>query len=112
SASHQDLRTHVRAGDDVHRVHQGLDQAEPPTAVVAARVTPAATVANLDRDLVTGEGGIDLHRRITGTICMFDRVRTRLVAGEDDVVALGLARLALGQPAPQCTAEGSQLERL
>src|SRR6185503_20090618 len=92
------------------RVHDRLDEPQAAAAVVPTWLPPAAEVPDGYRDLAFRQGRLHLDRAVPRTICVLDRIRKRLVAGEDDVVALFIVRFAGSQPAPQLAPQGSKRE--
>ena len=107
-SDHPNLRALVRGRYHADRVHDRLHQAQSASAFVLPWLAPLAEVADCNGDLASRERREHLHRPIPGAVCVLDRVRGRLVAGEDDVEPLVVARLALPQPASKSAAKRGQ----
>src|SRR2546427_278799 len=74
---------------DLDSVHQALDQEQAQAALdVRARLLPAAVVADDDGDLAVVQAGADLEEGVGRPERVLDRVRTRLGAGDDEVLRL------------------------
>src|SRR5437588_1174946 len=111
-SDHPYLGSFVSSRYHADRVHYGLHEAQSTSAVVSAWLSPAAVVANGDGNLAVQERRVHLHRSVPGTIRVLDRVRDRLVAGKDDLVAFIIVCLALAQPSSKSAAKRAKLQGL
>ena len=89
-------------------VRARLDEHQSAPAVAVARRSPPAPVADDDRDLAVVHLGVDVHRSLTRTVRMLDRVRARLRAREDHVVGVLLGHLVPGEPSAEVAPDGAE----